>query len=187
MGLEQPAELGREPLAIRSVADHGRQPHGSYAAHVECRQVSAVGVVEVGAAARHPGAEVRSDRPQDDDDTARHVLAAVLTETLDDRLRPGVADREAHPGATDEVQPAGGRAVQARVPSDRLAVRLGREVRLRLDDQPATRQALADVVVRLADESEIERRAGERAERLAGGAAQLELDRARQFASFERT
>ena len=85
------------------------------------------------------------------------------------------------------MEPPASCAVEAGVPGDRLAPRLGGEIRLGGDDDDAAGQALRDVVVRLADESEIERRAGERAERLAGGAAQLELDRARQFASFERT
>ena len=46
-------------------------------------------------------------------------------------------------------------------------------------------QALADVVVGLADEPQLDARAGERAEGLAGGAAQLQLDRAAQLAALE--
>ena len=47
------------------------------------------------------------------------------------------------------------------------------------------RQALADVVVGLADESELDAGTGECTERLAGGAAQVEPDRAMELAALE--
>ena len=63
---------------------------------------------------------------------------------------------------------------------------LGREVGLGDDRHRAARQALGDVVVGLADEAQLDAGAGERAERLAGGAAQLEPDRAVELAALER-
>ena len=77
-------------------------------------------VVEVRPAAGHAGPEVRADRPEDHDRAAGHVLAAVRTDPLDDGLRAAVADREAHPGPSDEVQPAAGRAIEDGVAGDRL-------------------------------------------------------------------
>ena len=44
----------------------------------------------------------------------------------------------------------------------------------------------ADVVVGLADEAQLDARARERPERLAGGAAQLQPDRPAQLAALER-
>ena len=71
----------------------------------------------------------------------------------DDRLGAAVADREPHPGAPDEVQPAAGRAVQDGVAGDRLAGGRHGEVGLRRDRDPPAGQALADVVVGLADQA----------------------------------
>ena len=120
-------------LAVRALGERRGQPHGPDAAAVERRGVAAARVVEVGAATGHPGPEVRPDGAEDDDRPPGHVLAAVRADPLDDRLGAAVADREAHPGPTDEVEPAGGRAVEDRVAGDRLAGGLDRKVRLRGD------------------------------------------------------
>ncbi len=67
--------------------------------------VATTRVVQVRPPAGHPGAEVRPDRAEHDHDAARHVLAAVRADALDHRRRAAVANREAHPGPPDEVQP----------------------------------------------------------------------------------
>ena len=69
--------------------------------------------------ARHPGPEVRADGPEDQHRAPGHVLAAVRADALHDRLRARVPDREAHPGATDDVEPPGGRAVETGVAGQR--------------------------------------------------------------------
>src|SRR4029079_14249888 len=132
-----------------------------------------------------PRPEVGADGAEYDDDPAGHVFAAVLAEALDDRLRAGGAHRAPHPGPADEVQPAAGRAVEAGVAGDRLGGRIGCEVRLRGDDEPSSREALAAVVVRLADEAQLERRPGERPERLPGRATELQPDRPAKLATLE--
>ena len=142
-------------------------------------------IEEVRAPAGHPGPEVRADRAEDDHGPAGHVLAAVRTDALDDRLGARVADGEAHARSTHEVEPAARGAVQDGVPGDRLAARRGREIRLGHDRHRPARQPLADVVVGLADELERDARAGERAERLAGRALELEMDRTAQLAALE--
>ena len=98
-------------------------------------------------------------------------------EALDDRLRAAVADREPHPGPADDVEPAGGGAEEADVPGDGRGRRIGDDLGLRPDDDGPARQALADVVVRLADEGQLDALGEERAEALAGGAAQVERER----------
>ena len=110
----------------------------------------------------------------------------MRADALDDRLGAAVADREAHPGPPDEVQPPGGRAVQDGVAGDRLAGGRHRQVGLGRDRDPAAGQALADVVVGLADEPELDARTREGAERLARGPAQLQADRSAQLAALER-
>ena len=52
-------------------------------------------VVDVGDAAAHAGGEVAARRPEHDDAPAGHVLAAVVPDALDHRVRAGVAHREA--------------------------------------------------------------------------------------------
>ena len=168
-------ELGEPGRPVVAVATDRGQPDGATRCHRRARPRGARRVVEVGAAAGHPGPEVRADRPEDHEDAAGHVLAAVRADALDDRLGAGVADREAHPGPADEVQPPAGRAVEARCcrrwPRRRAsAARSGSGT---IDDR-AARQPLADVVVGLADEPELDARAGERPERLAGRAAELQ-------------
>ena len=69
-------------------------------------------VVDVGLAAGHPGAEVAADRAEDDDGAARHVLAGVVADALDDRDRARVADGEALAGAAGAEELAAGRAVE---------------------------------------------------------------------------
>ena len=105
----------RDPRARVASRTRGDAPH------VERGGVPAARVVQVRPAAGHAGAEVRADRPEDDDRAAGHVLAAVRADPLDDRLGAAVADGEAHPGPADEVEPAAGRAVQHGVAGDRLA------------------------------------------------------------------
>ena len=99
---------------------------------------------------------------------------------------PRVADGEAHPGPPHDVEAAAGRAVQAGVAGDRLAARLGRESRLRRDDDDAARQPLRDVVVGLTGEVQLDAGTGEGPERLAGRAVQPEPDRTGELAPLDR-
>ena len=140
MGFEEAAELDETGRPVVAVARDRGQADGVDAPRSSAADMAAVRVVEVGAAAGHPGPEVRADRAEDDDDAAGHVLAAVRAEALDDRLGAGVADREPHPRPADEVQPAAGRAVQAGVAGDRLRGGVAREIRLRARrDRPPDR------------------------------------------------
>ena len=71
------------------------------------------------------------------------------------------------------------------LPAIACAGGVGGEIGLRHDRDRAARQALADVVVGLADEPQLDARARERPERLAGRAPELEMDRAAQVAALE--
>ena len=110
-----------------------------------------------------------------DDRPARHVLAGVVADSLDDRGRARVPHREALPGRAGAEELAARRAVEDRVPEqDRLA---GVASRRRDDDAPAGHR-LADVVVRLADEAELDAGREERAEALARRALEAGADAA---------
>ncbi len=78
----------------------------------------AVLIEHVGHAAAHPGGEVASGLAEHDDQSARHVLAAVIADAFDDRVRAAVAHREALAGHAAEERLAAGRAVERDVADD---------------------------------------------------------------------
>ncbi len=169
--LDQPVQLDRVGLRDLVEAD---EPH------VAARLEAAVVVEHVGHAAAHAGGEVAPRRPEDHRAAARHVLAAVVADALDDRARARVAHGEALAGEAAEERPAGGGAVEHRVADH--DVLLGHEGGLvgRAHGEHAAGQALARVVVGVADQRQLDARRQPRAERLAGGAAQREADRLRR-------
>src|SRR5262245_35696355 len=125
---------------------------------------TAVRVEQEALAARHAGAQVPPVRTEHDDGAARHVLARVVADTLDHRHRAGVADREALPRRTGDVQLTAGGAVEDGVADEAgIADVTGRWG----DRDPAAAHRLADVVVGVADERELDTRREERAEALA--------------------
>ncbi len=75
-----------------------------------------VGVEEERLAAGHPGAEVPPVAAENDDRPARHVLARVVADSLDDRGRARVPHREPLPGRAGAEEVAPRRAVEDRVP-----------------------------------------------------------------------
>ena len=91
---------------------------------------------------------------------------------------PGVAHREALAGEPAEERLAGRRAVEHRVADDDAL--LGREPGVvgRTDAERAAGEPLADVVVRVADERELDAGCEPGAERLARRAGQRDADRA---------
>ena len=100
---------------------------------------------------------------------------------------PAVADGEAHPGPARRGGAARPVAPYSTVLPAIASVDGGRaEVGLGDDRDRPARQPLGDVVVGLADQPQLDARPGERPERLAGGPAQLEPDRAVQLAALER-
>ena len=111
----------------------------------------AVLVEHIGDAARHAGGEVAAGLAEDDDDAAGHVFAAMVAGALDDGDGAGVADGEALAGDAAEVALAGDGAVEHGVADDDRLLRHDAGVRGRADDDAAAGQALADIVVGLAD------------------------------------
>ena len=60
----------------------------------------------------HPGTEIPTERAENQNDAAGHVLAAVLADSLDDCERAAVANGEAFSGAARDEELAGCSAVQ---------------------------------------------------------------------------
>ena len=133
-------------------------------------------VEHVGDAARHAGGEVAAAAADDHHAPAGHVLAAVIADPFDDRVGAAVADGEALAGDAAEEGLAGGGAVERHVADE--DVLLGGEGRLlrRVDDDPAAREPLADVVVGVPFQRQRHAARDEGAEALPGGAGELQLD-----------
>ena len=117
-------------------------------------------------AAGHARADVPSERAQDYDRAVRHVLTRVAADALHDSGRTRVADGEALARRAGEEELAASCPVENRVAGEaRVAGVVGR----RTDHDAAPAQALADVVVRLAVEDELDARRQEGTEALSRG------------------
>ena len=125
-----------------------------------------------------PAAKLRPTGPEHGDEAARHVLAAVAPDALDDGGRARVAHGEALARAPAHEQLARGRAVERRVADGDAARRLVAGVGGRPHDDARARQALADVVVGLALEVEHEPAHAPGAEALPGRAREPQRERA---------
>ena len=112
-----------------------------------------VRVEQVRHATGHAGAEVASVRAEDDDRASRHVLAAVVADPFDHCGRTRVADAEALSSASRAEELATGRTVEERVSGQ---ARIADVAGGRRDHDPAAAHRLADVVVRLADEAQLD-------------------------------
>ncbi len=146
------------------------------------RHVAALGEIarliqHVSHAARHAGCEVAAGFAEHDDDAAGHVFAAVVAHALDHRDGARVAHRETLAGNAAEVALAGRCAVKHGVSDDDRV--LGDDVGVfrRPHDDASARQALADIVVAVADQIERDAACEECSERLTGRAAQRHMDR----------
>src|SRR6202035_4394625 len=106
------------------------------------------------------------------DDASGHVLAAVVADALDDGVRTRVADGEALADDAPEKGAAGGCAVEDRVARDHVLLGAEAGALWRAQREHAAGEALADVIVRVADERELDALGEPRAEGLAGRAAE---------------
>src|SRR5690606_13929983 len=124
--------LGRERLEVDALRIHAARE-------------AAVEIEHVGEAAAHAGREVPPGRTEHHHAPARHVLAAVVTDALDHRLRTAVAHAEALARQALEVGLAGGGAVQRHVARDHVLGGIEARTLRDADDDPAAREALAAV------------------------------------------
>src|SRR5690606_33493780 len=135
-----------------------------------------VQVEDVGDAAGHAGREVASGRSEDDGAAPGHVLASVVADPFDHGERPRVADAEPFSDHAAEEQFPGGGAVGDDVAGDDVLFSGERGGVRGADDDPSPGQAFADVVVGVADKAQRDPTGEERAERLAGGAGEGDVD-----------
>ena len=119
--------------------------------HVATFSEIAFFIKHIGDTARHAGSEVPPGLAEHNDDTARHIFAAMIARAFDDGNRARIANRKSLACHTTEITFARDRAIKHGVADNDRFMRhnLGCFSR-RIDDQLATRQSLADIVIGLA-------------------------------------
>ena len=131
---------------------------------VSCERIAQ----RVGHAAGHARAQIHSGGAEDCHHARRHVFAAVLADAFDHGQRAAIADGEAFSGAAGDVEFSGRRAVEHGVADEDVAAQ-GSFVSGGDCDRAAA-QALADVIIGFAEQTEFHSRDQECAEALSGGA-----------------
>jgi len=106
-----------------------------------------VDVENVGDTTRHTGSEVAAGATEHNNATTSHVLAAVVTDTLNDGSGSGVTDGETLGSDTAEKAGTGGGTVQAGVADEDVLLSLEDGGTGRVDDESTTRETLSDVIV----------------------------------------
>ncbi len=153
---------------------HGLQIHvGAVAAH---RRELARLIENVGDAAGHARCEVAARLAEHHDQTACHVLAAVVADAFHDGRGAGIAHRE--PLSRHAVQEnfSAGRAVQADVADQNIFFRHERRIARRINDQPSAGKSLAHVIVGFAFQGQRDALRQERAETLSRAPVELHAD-----------
>jgi hypothetical protein len=123
------------------------------------------------------GGEIATGAPEHDDGPAGHVLAAMIAGALDDGRGAGIAHAKALAGDAAKIRLAGNRAVHHRIADDDVLVGLRRRLGIRIDDDPAARQALADIIVGCSLQLEADAAREECAEALTGDAIECDMYR----------
>src|SRR5208282_3661050 len=158
--LQVPHDQRMQLLEFVAIADRTQLDHPGVAA----RRERAVFVKHVRHTAAHAGREVTAGLAQNHDQAARHVLASMVADSLDDRVRAAVTHRESLAGYAAEERFTAGGAVERDVADNDVVLGLeGRFLRRAQRDKSA-REPLAAVVVRVAFEMERDSRREPRAE-----------------------
>ncbi len=125
-------------------------------------------------ASGHAGTEIPACRAEYDDVTTGHVLAAVIADRLDNRIRATVAHGETLSSHAPDVRLAAGRSIQADVADDDVLFRHEGGAFRREHDQLAARETLAEMVVGVAFEQERHAARHEGTEALPRGAFEVQ-------------
>src|ERR1700693_841200 len=106
-----------------------------------------LGIVDVSDPARHTGGEVPSSRTQNDGTPAGHILAAVVADPLNHGQRAGISDTESLGGLPAEIRLALDGSVKGNVADEDVLLRAERGSPRGINDDAASGQPLADIVV----------------------------------------
>jgi len=135
-----------------------------------------VNVEHVGNTSGHTGSEVATSRSENENTTASHVLASVVTDTLNNGCSTGVTHTETLSSNTAEEASTLGSTVQADVTNQNVLLSTVNSSARRVDDQATTGQTLTNVVVgvTLELEGDTGRKVG--TEGLSSGTANVDVD-----------
>ena len=133
-------------------------------------------VINIGDAARHAGGEIAPGLAQHRHHAAGHIFAAMIAGAFDYGHRAGIAHRKTLARHALEIGFAGDGAIQHSVADHDIFRRIARKSRRRLDHDAAARQALADIIVAIADQLQRHAARQEGAEALPGGTGEADLD-----------
>src|SRR3984893_3857778 len=123
---------------------------------------------EIAEASGHARAQVPTCRPQDDGDAGGHVFASMLANPFHHRQGATVADGKSLPHSPRNVQLSAGRAVEQGVAGEYIATQ-GRIIP-GADRDHSTGQALAHILIGLAQKPEVQALDQKSAESLPGAA-----------------
>ncbi len=144
--------------------------------HVDLGREGMRSVEDVRDSTAHTSSEVATSTTQDDDATTSHVLATVITGTLDDDIRIRVTNGETLGGDTTYERLSGGGTVEADVADDDVLFGLERRLLRRVDDETTTRETLSDVVIGVTLELDGDTGRREGTERLIRAATHADVD-----------
>mmetsp|Transcript_84330 Transcript_84330/g.217162 ORF Transcript_84330/g.217162 Transcript_84330/m.217162 type:complete len:241 (+) Transcript_84330:2188-2910(+) len=158
--------------------------HIGFVLLVHLLQENAILVAELGIevkhirkATTHAGSEVRADLAEHDHEATGHVLATVVACAFNNGSAARVAHGEALGGDAGHEGRAACRTVERRVASKDGLMALERRLTRLVDDQPASAEALANVVIGVALKLERDTRREEVAKGLARAALEVHVDR----------
>jgi hypothetical protein len=135
-----------------------------------------VDVKDVGDPTRHTSSEVTASAAKAKDATTSHVLATVVTHTLNNCGDTRVTNSETLGCDTTEETSTSGSAVQANVADYHVLLGLEDRGTWRVDDEAAAGETLSNIIVAVTLELEGDTRRKEGTERLASGATNVGVD-----------
>jgi len=134
------------------------------------------GIENVGDTSTHTSSEVATCDAENHNATTSHVLAAMITTSLNDGVRTRVTNCETLGGDTTDEGLSRSSTIQADVSDDDVLFGLERGLLGRVYDEATTREALPDVVIGVTLELNGDTRSKECTKRLASGTLHRDVD-----------
>ncbi len=129
-------------------------------------------VIDEGHATGHAGTEILANSPQNDGHAAGHVFTAIGAAAFDDGQSPGIADSKTLARLAGGKQLSGGGTIEHGIADDGVLIAVELAGRHLAHHHGTAGEALADIVIGIAEHFELQPLDGEGAQRLAGRAAQ---------------
>src|SRR5690606_21409150 len=133
-------------------------------------------IEHIGDTARHARREVAAGLPDDHDNAAGHILAAMVAHTFDNRHRARVSHGKTLACHATEIALTFKRTIEHRIADDDGIFGNDTRVFRRTDDDATARKTLADIIIAVADQLERAAARQKRAEGLASRTAKRNGD-----------